>query len=292
MVINKTFDQLHSFLDQKHDCYVCEGSNFSSWAKEEYLEALLCNDCGMISVNPHFTEEGLDQFYNRYYENRVISSELGEQRKAMYKQDRDWILNYISKGKVLDIGCSGGNFLGTFDSNNWDKYGIDLTDDALESAARNYNIKTFKGRVWETDVGDDYDLVMMRGVIEHFKNPIPPMKKAIEILKPGGLMYVTATPAGDSFAFNVYRHKWRLFTPLEHIHFFSEKHLNKLFQEFGASPMSVHYPYQETPYANLREDHERIMKDIIKINESNSLDNIDYSQAFPGSMLTGVWKKN
>ena len=134
----------------------------------------------MISVNPHFTEEGLDQFYNRYYENRVISSELGEQRKAMYKQDRDWILNYISKGKVLDIGCSGGNFLGTFDSNNWDKYGIDLTDDALESAARNYNIKTFKGRVWETDVGDDYELVfavspenreVFHGIVE--KHPLP-----------------------------------------------------------------------------------------------------------------------
>ena len=292
MAINKTFDELHSFLDEKHDCYVCGGSSFSSWAKEEYLEALFCNDCGMISINPHFTDEGLDEFYNCYYQNRIISRELGEQRKEMYIQDRDWILNYISGGKVLDIGCSGGDFLGAFDSDNWDKYGIDLTEDALESAAGNYNIKTFRGKVWETDVGDDYDLVMMRGVIEHFRNPIPAMKKAIEILKSGGLMYVTATPAGDCFAFNVYRHKWHLFTPLEHIHFFSEKHLNKLFQEFGASPMTVHYPYQETPYANLVEDHERIMKDIISINEAKSLDDIDYSQAFPGSMLTGVWKKN
>ena len=220
-------------MDDKHDCYVCGGSNFSSWAKEEYLEALYCNDCEMISINPHFTEDGLDQFYNHYYEKRVISKELGEQRKEMYIGDRDWILNHISKGKVLDIGCSGGDFLSTFDSHNWDKYGIDLTDDALKSASENYGIKTFKGKVWETDVGQDYDLVMMRGVIEHFKNPLPAMKKAIDILKPGGLMYLTATPAGDAFAFNVYRHKWRLFTPLEHIHFFSEKQLNKLLKNLA-----------------------------------------------------------
>ena len=290
--IKETYKELYKYLDEKNDCYVCGGHNFSSWAKEEYLEALYCNDCEMISVNPHFTEEGLDQFYNRYYKNRVLSKDLGEQRKEMYIQDRDWVLNYISKGKVLDIGCSGGDFLGTFDSNEWEKYGIDLTDDALKSASDNYNIKTFKGRVWETDVGQDYDLVMMRGVIEHLKNPLPAMKKAIDILKPGGLIYLTATPAGDSFAFNVYRHKWRLFTPLEHIHFFSQKHLNKLFSEYGALSIAVHYPYQETPYANVAQDHDRIIKDIIKINKSGSRDKVEYSQAFPGSMLTGVWKKN
>jgi 2-polyprenyl-3-methyl-5-hydroxy-6-metoxy-1,4-benzoquinol methylase len=279
-------------LDDIHDCYVCGGNNFTSWAKEEYLEALYCNDCEMISINPHFTEEGVDQFYSRYYEKRVLAKELGEQRKEMYIQDRDWILNYISKGKVIDIGCSGGDFLSTFDSNNWHKFGIDLTDDALKAASDNFGINTFKGKVWETDVGEDYDLVIMRGVIEHFKNPLPAMKKAINILKPGGILYLTATPAGDAFAFNVYRNKWRLFTPLEHIHFFSEKQLNKLFKEFGALPIAIHYPYQDTPYANVLEDQNRIIKDIIKKNDSGSIDTLDYSQAFPGSILTGAWRKN
>jgi len=246
----------------------------------------------MISVNPHFTEEGLDQFYNNYYQQRVTSKKLGQQRKEMYIQDRNWILNHISEGKVLDIGCSGGDFLRTFDSNKWDKFGIDLTNDALQSACKNYGIKTFKGKVWETDVGSDYDLVMMRGVIEHFKDPLPAMKKAVDILKPGGLIYITATPAGDAFAFNVYRHRWRLFTPLEHIHFFSAKQLNKLFKDFGAEPISIHYPYQETPYANVLEDHKRIMRDIVKIKNLGSVDELDYSQAFPGSIITGVWRKN
>ena len=69
------------------------------------------------------------------------------------------------------------------------------------------------------DVGGDYDLVMMRGTIEHFLDPIAVLKKCSEILKPGGILFITATPDGNSFAFNVYRHKWRLFTPYNHIHF-------------------------------------------------------------------------
>jgi 2-polyprenyl-3-methyl-5-hydroxy-6-metoxy-1,4-benzoquinol methylase len=290
--IKETFRDLRQYIDKKHNCFVCGGNNFVSWAKEEYLEALFCKDCEMISVNPHFTEDGLDNFYSNYYKNRVASNKLAEQRKQMYIQDRNWILNYISEGNVLDIGCSGGDFLSTFSSDSWNKFGIDLTDDALKLAEKNHSIKTFKGKIWETDVGQDYDLVMMRGVIEHFKNPIPAMKKAVDILKPGGLIYITATPAGDAFAFNVYRNKWRLFTPLEHIHFFSAKHLNKLFKDFGAESLATHYPYQETPYANVFEDHERIIKDIVRINNFDSDNALDYSQAFPGSMITGVWKKN
>ena len=50
-------------------------------------------------------------------------------------------------------------------------------------------------------------------------------------MKPGGLLFITATPAGDAFAFDVYREKWHLFNPLEHLHFFSLKHLTKILDE-------------------------------------------------------------
>jgi len=35
----------------------------------------------------------------------------------------------------------------------------------------------------------------------------------------------------------------------------------------------------------------RLLIDIIKIDKENSLENIEDSPAFPGSMLTAVWKK-
>ena len=173
----------------------------------------------MISVNPHYTEEGLDRFYSTYYKNRKSDPKLSSLRKDMYIEDEKWITNYIKKGKVLDVGCSDGSFLNFFDKKQWNKFGIDLTSDALE-VARRRGISTFQGKIWETDVGNDYDLLMMRGVVEHFKDPITALKKCVSVLKTGGLLYITATPNGDSFAFNVYRHKWKLFTPYEHIHFF------------------------------------------------------------------------
>jgi 2-polyprenyl-3-methyl-5-hydroxy-6-metoxy-1,4-benzoquinol methylase len=220
-------NKLLAYLEIKNNCIVCDNNEFTSWAKEGYLEALKCKQCGMISVNPHFSEKGLDYFYNNYFENRLNFVDLKDKRKEMYLLDRDWINKYITAGKVLDIGCGGGEFLGTF-SDQWEKCGIDLTDDALEHARIEYGISTYKGKIWETDVGYNYDLVMLRGVIEHFRDPITVLKKAVEVLKPGGYLYLTATPAGDSFAFYVYREKWHLFTPLEHIHFFTVELLTRV----------------------------------------------------------------
>jgi len=219
MKMKKILEELEKYLDSKSTCIVCNSKEFENYANQGYFNAMKCRSCGMISVNPHYTEEGLDRFYSTYYKNRKSDPKLSSLRKDMYIEDEKWITNYIKKGKVLDVGCSDGSFLNFFDKKQWNKFGIDLTSDALE-VARRRGISTFQGKIWETDVGNDYDLLMMRGVVEHFKDPITALKKCVSVLKTGGLLYITATPNGDSFAFNVYRHKWKLFTPYEHIHFF------------------------------------------------------------------------
>jgi 2-polyprenyl-3-methyl-5-hydroxy-6-metoxy-1,4-benzoquinol methylase len=284
-------NKLKQYLEQKHPCIVCGSEDFSNWASEDYLNALRCNQCGMISINPHFTEEGLNEFYSNYYQNRAQDAELRILRRNAYKLDRDWISHFVSRGKVLDIGCSDGSFLSFFDAEKWDRYGIDLTEDALQVAATKHGVKTFIGKVWESDVGGDYDLVMMRGVIEHFRDPIPVLDKCMQILKPGGLLFITATPAGDSFAFSTYREKWRMFTPYEHIHFFTVKLLTSLVEVRGGEYVSHHYQYEETPYAKVEIDFRKISDDIVAIARDGDRRSINASPPFPGSMLTAVWRK-
>lgn len=288
--MNQLIQELKKFLDKRQPCTVCNQNNFSKFAEEGYFQAMECNNCGMISVNPHYTEEGLDKFYSSYYQNRSIDNELKAQRKIMYLEDKKWIYNFTNGGKVLDIGCSDGSFLGVFDEKIWDKHGIDLTDDALEIAREN-GITTYQGKVWETNVGEGYDLVMMRGVIEHFRDPNIVLEKCAQILKPGGILFITATPAGNSFAFNVYRHKWRMFTPYEHIHFFTVDLLSRLLKEMNFKFLARHYQYEETPYANFTKDFNQVKHDIEKINLEGSHDNLDLSPPFPGTMLTAAWKK-
>ena len=285
-----TPDELEKYLGELKPCIVCNGNNLESWAKLDYLEAKKCMNCDMISVNPHLNNEGLSKFYENYFSYRLDDKDLFEKRKTMYTIDRNWITRFIDKGTVLDVGCSGGQFLSTFDPKKWDRRGVEIDKNAAEHAKKEYDIPVKVGYFPEIKFGEKFDLVMMRGVIEHFSNPIDVLKKCAEILKLGGYLFITATPVGDSFAFYVYREKWHLFTPLAHIHFFSVDLLTRILNKFGLSLIDRHYQYEETPYANPKEDFAKIKNDII-LSHLGKHNQIDTSPSFPGSIMTAVWQK-
>lgn len=289
-MVNKNSENLQKYMEETRSCIICNGNNFESWAKRSYFEAKKCKYCGMISVNPHLTNEGLSLYYKGYLAERLNEKVLLEQRKKTYLIDRDWINNFIDHGKVLDVGCSGGQFLSTFDPQKWERFGVDVEQSDADFAEKNYGISVKVGNFTELDFQENFDLIVIRGVIEHISEPIGFLKKVSELLKPGGFFLITATPAGDSFAFSVYRGKWHLFTPPEHLHFFSVKLLSKKLKELGLSLVSHHYQYEETPYANPNDDFKKMQNDIILFNAGKS-EQVQPSPPFPGSMITAVWRK-
>jgi len=289
-MVNKNADQLKKYMGELRPCVICSGTNFGTWAKRGYFEAKKCQGCGMISVNPHLTNEGLSLYYKGYLSERLNEKILYEQRKKTYLIDRDWISNFIDSGKVLDVGCSGGQFLSTFDPQRWQRMGVDVEKADAEYGNKNYGIPIRVGFFPDLEFDETFDLIMMRGVIEHISEPIIFLKRSSELLKPGGYFFITATPVGNAFAFYVYRDKWHLFTPPEHLHFFTVELLSKKLKEFGLSTVAHHYQYEETPYANPENDFKKIQKDIILSHLGNH-EQIESSPPFPGSMITAIWKK-
>ncbi len=284
------WDKLKQYIEKIHPCIVCGGIDFTDWATERYLVAKKCTDCGMISVNPHFSDEGLEIFYSEYFQKRKENQLLREQREETYLIDRDWVCNFVGGGRVLDVGCSGGFFLSKFPSDVWEREGAEIASDSAEYARKHFGINIYEGLLTEIDFPHQYDLVMFRGVIEHFRDPISVLNKCEQIIKPGGHIFITATPAGDSFAFDVYREKWRLFVPLEHIHFFTVKLLTRVLNKVGFKHVTHHYQYQETPYADPENDYKKIRQAIV-LKHKDRFDKIIESVPFPGSMVTAIWKK-
>jgi len=271
-------------------CVVCSKNEFEIFAKKDYLTARKCKACGMISVNPYFSDVGLEVLYSTYLSNRLLDKDLEKKRKIMYGIDRDWILNFIEQGNVLDVGSSAGYFLSEFDPGKFSRHGVEFSHECKSKAKELFDIPIRVGNIVEMDFDIKYDLVMLRGVIEHFNDPISVIKKISKIISKGGYLFITATPNGQAFAFDVYREKWNLFS-VDHVHFFSVKHLDDIMKRYGFSLVSHHYQYEETPYANPESDFKKIKKDINLIESGNS-NSIDSSVPFIGSMLTAVWKFN
>ena len=294
-MVVRDISNLKNFLGELRACVICNGNNLEHFAKLDYFEAKKCKDCGMISTNPHLTEAGLLEYYENYLTDRLSNVDpqekiLLEQRNLTYLIDRNWILKFIDNGKVLDVGCSGGQFLNIFDPKKWERLGVDVSKEDFDFAKSNYDIDVKVGFLPNMDIDEKFDLVMLRGVIEHISKPIEFLQKCYELLKPGGYLFITAAPAGDSFAFDVYREKWILFNPVEHLHFFTVDLLDKKLQDFGLKLIDYSYQYNETPYANPIQDFKKIREDIVLI-QSGHGDQIKKSVPFPGSMLTAVWKK-
>ena len=279
---------LKKYLGELKPCIICNSENLESWAKLDYLEAKKCRECGMISVNPHLTNEGLSKLYEGYFLSRLEQKEMSEKRKISHKLDFDWITKFINHGKVLDVGCSGGQFLSFFDPKKWERQGVEIDKDTALIAKTEYNIPVKIGYFPEISFEDKFDLIIIRGVIEHFSEPVKVLKKCTELLKSGGYLFITATPAGDSFAFDVYREKWNQFLPPFHLHFFSVDLVTQVLKKLGMGLKDFHYQYEETPYADITKDFQKIKNDIINLTSKKK--KITTSNAFPGTMMTAVWK--
>ena len=289
--MEQIYRSLKKYLSIKKKCIICGGRKFSLWAKLYYLKALKCRKCGMVSVNPHINEEGLKVFYDSYLKNRLNDKKLFKARKVMYKLERRFITHFIKRGSVLDVGCSGGFFLNEFPPENWKRRGVDIDPKAAAYAGKRFGINAISGDFPSIDFKKEkFDLVILRGVIEHCVDPVSYLKKCAQVLRPRGMLYISASPNIESFCADIYREKWRLFTPIEHIHFFSVKLLGRILHPLGIKFLEKKYFYDETPYADLPSDYRRFKRDILSLSRGRKA-GIKQSVPFWGNMITSLWSK-
>ena len=290
----KKFSEYKKFYGLKRGCLICENDkNCDSrevWAKDEYFTALHCDECGFVMIDPSLDEDGLIFYYNDYIGNRFKQKQKFDDRKIQYQIDKDFIESHIQKGKVLDVGCNGGFFLYVL-SEKFEKFGIEIDPKAVAFANKELNLNVIEGKIGEDSLEENsFDLIIFRGVIEHLLNPKLALDRSYQLLKTGGLLYFCATPNLDSFCADIYREKWKVFHPIEHINIFSVKTLHKLMGEKRFTLVKERYDYLNTPYENQKSDYKKLTDDIILKSEGR-WNEVEKSPPFWGNMMSVIYKK-
>lgn len=254
------------------------------WVKvNKYFKAVECTICNFVYINKILDEAGLESYYNNYIEFRLQNKIKLKQRNEMYKIDLKYLNLYKKSGKLIDIGCSNGNFL-KFLIKNYQSFGIDVDGEAIKLAKK---VPALKKRVFEISVDKvgkklgKFDIVILRGVIEHVENPRDYFYHASMMLKKNGIIFISATPNVNSPCAIKFKNKWNQFDPIQHINIFSSKTLSKIANSYGFKLIGEHYPYLETPYANPSEDYKKFISPATNI-----------SPPFWGSMMTLVFRKS
>jgi 2-polyprenyl-3-methyl-5-hydroxy-6-metoxy-1,4-benzoquinol methylase len=150
-----------------------------------------------------------------YYDKIKDSKNISENDKYywgyMYNLAKEYIVNYLIENEafypgmnVCEIGCAEGGVLAAFieaGANN--ALGTDIAENRLE-IGRNINreigidFELSSHNILFDSINpkylENYDLVILRDVIEHLADTDKALKAIYKLLKPGGKLYVTFPP--------------------------------------------------------------------------------------------------
>jgi 2-polyprenyl-3-methyl-5-hydroxy-6-metoxy-1,4-benzoquinol methylase len=166
--------------------------------RTETYRLVRCSNCTCVWQPAPPAPANMGVHYSEDYHNTIMRA--GESNtSARWKLQHDLIARFKQGGKILDIGCSSGAFLGTMDKRKWELYGTELSPDTAELARRNTGGKIFIGDASEAPYPpDSFDVITSFDLLEHVYDPRAFLSKVLEWLKPGGI-YCLNLPNIDSW---------------------------------------------------------------------------------------------
>jgi SAM-dependent methyltransferase len=128
-------------------------------------------------------------------------------RHANQKQ-REVLDSLLGKeGRLLDVGCGVGNFLGYAESRGWECWGIDFDRDAIDAGKRVFGLKNLSVSDLATFAAAHpearFDLITFFDVFEHLDDHRVFTETLRKLLAPGGTIALSVP----------YRHGWRWLLP-------------------------------------------------------------------------------
>lgn len=107
--------------------------------------------------------------------------------------------------RILEVGCAEAGFLDVLNDMNIDAIGIELEEQRVKIAKElNPNLEVLLGNITDEkfcdDIGQKFDLIVMRDVIEHIPDRMATFANLRKLLEEDGYLYITFPPRFSAFA--------------------------------------------------------------------------------------------
>ena len=226
---------------------VCDLCGRRDWhtiiGRPDYLNAVQCNRCKLIFLNPRPRPEIVARLYEQEYFQKEADSGCGyrdyfseESRESLLQLSRlrlDAFRKLIPSvpSDCLEIGCSTGEFCSVLSERGANPVGVDISKPAIEVARKRYP------HLWFCDgdverLGGWFDVIFAFELIEHVPSPKQFLKSAARKLKPAGLLVLSTPNAACGTAIGV--DNWAGYQmSFEHLYYFSLDSIEKYGKQEG-----------------------------------------------------------
>jgi 2-polyprenyl-3-methyl-5-hydroxy-6-metoxy-1,4-benzoquinol methylase len=167
---------------------------------------VVCENCGLVFINPQHDEQDYDQFYEifnykkmlKYKEKVVVSKEKIIDMYTFKKIPLKFLVDYLkssrtleSHPRVLDVGCGFGVFILFMQEYGLKAEGLDQSFDTVDFARKQLGLKVHAGSIFNHDLPEHhYDVITSTAVMEHLINPLRALKQMRRFLKRDGILFV------------------------------------------------------------------------------------------------------
>lgn len=215
-------------------CLICSSDNLKKM--DNYLEGNMfsCHKCNFVFASKIPTEEDLIKHYEGYGRNDYLSPVTVNR----YHEILDTFEKYRKTNNLIDVGCGIGLFAEVAIKRGWNVYGTEYTDEAI-AINENKGIKMKQGKLNPLNYEPNFfDIITSFEVIEHINNPIEEINNFHNILREGGLVYIT-TPNFNSLSRYILGNKWTVISYPEHLSYYTAKTLHKLMKKINFKKSNV-----------------------------------------------------
>jgi SAM-dependent methyltransferase len=237
MGLTSVDDVIRGWRVRHAKCGVCGSAEFDHlWTKDGF-GYVRCVQCGLVRVDPQLLMSEVSRIYSIGYQGKQ-NAQCGGRNPFLYRSLLKSLQPYWDLGRILDVGCFTGKFLSAAEEAGWCGCGLELSADAVEYCCSELGFDARQGTLVTTDFErESFDVVTMFDVIEHFQEPLRNLQKAVQLLRPGGLLYIE-TPNYSSALRLLLGKQWSVFFPW-HFYYFDAKTLARTLEMAGLSVVRV-----------------------------------------------------
>lgn len=223
---------------EPRNCPVCDHDTPLALFIKEGGQYVKCLNCGMVYINPVFTDTALADYYKT---NHAVQSEMVEDDDSFYEKlyntGLDTIEKMSIKGDILDIGCSSGKFLDMAKTRDWNTYGVELNTLEFEMAQKKHH-RVFNEPLENIEFELKFSVITLWDVFEHMKDGRFYLGLMKSLLKKNGVVFMQI-PSSDSLAAKMLQDKCNMFDGLEHVNLYGVKTMEKMAEGCGFSILDM-----------------------------------------------------